>query len=95
MPNLFSQMCIDLFPGSVFAPFVIVVENAVIVRIFMRLVFPLTPRPHDVENRIHDLTQIQFKRTPGSLPLRTQKWLENFPLLIRQVTGIKFLFVRQ
>ena len=87
--------CIDLRPGLVLAPFAIMVVDAVVVRVLLGQLIPLTARAQDVENGIHDLAHVQFDRATWAGACQAQQWLQTFPLNVSQIAGVNSFGVRQ
>jgi hypothetical protein len=94
LTHTLPQLRVEPFLGSIFAPLAVVVVHTVVVWIFTWQILLLTARAHHIEYRVEDL-QIQFDGTTWSLALGIHKWLKNSPLLVGQITGIKFGSVRQ
>jgi hypothetical protein len=88
-----TQSGVDLLPSPVQAPFVVVVVDAVMVWEVFRQVFPLTTGPNHVENGVEHFTHIQFYGATAPFSIWNKQWLNDLPLLIRQVAGIALLFV--
>jgi hypothetical protein len=91
----FAQCGVHLLPSAILAPFAAVIVHAVVVGIVLGQVLPLTTGADYVEDGINRLTHIEFYGTPWPLLFKGQQWLDNVPLFVSHVAGVKSLFVRQ
>ena len=66
---------IELAPSAIVFPLAIVIVHAVVIRVVLGQVIPLTTCTDEIVDRIDDGSQVQFKRTPTPFPLRWQELL--------------------
>ena len=71
------------------------VVDAVVVRVLLGQLVPLTTGAQDVENGIHDLAHIQFDRATWAGACQAQQRLQAFPLNVSQIAGVNRFAVRQ
>ncbi len=91
---LLTQSCVDLLPGLIPTPFVIMIVHAVIVRLFARQIAPLAARPQDVQDGIDHGSQFQPHRSPRSPVLIDVQPGDDGPLFVCQITCIPDSFLR-
>ncbi len=85
--HLLPQLIVQFLPGSVVSPFIKVVADAAGMREVMGQEAPLTPRPHEMEDRIHDFAQVHLAG-PAPHPVPRQHGGHQLPLLVRHVARV-------
>src|SRR5882762_1380515 len=93
MPFGIIQCSIDLLPDPLQTPLPIMIVNTLIMGKLMRQILPLAACFSDIQRPIHSLTQINFNWSSPSLWVCWQQFLNDFPLLIAQITGISLSLV--
>ena len=92
---LSEQGTVHPLPKSIAAQLAKMIVNTVEIGEVMRQVSPGSARAQYIEYRIHHLPLLQFRRPSRPFPFTTQEGPDDFPCLLRQITGVPTNFVRQ
>src|SRR5262249_47919842 len=93
LAHLFAQCRMNVRPRLIPTPLVIVIIDAIEVRVFMRQICPCTARPQHIQDRVHYRSHLQRRWTTWpNLPLHYHRF-DELPLLIPQVAFISAAFV--